>query len=87
MPTRLFVVILYRDFSRSAISYVGLFPNKAEIIKRIPCLSYNDLVPKQKKYKTPKSLFYCIEIPKEKKKFFNSYHLTDWRRGYSRLES
>jgi len=77
MVNKLFIVILYRDYSRDKISYAGLFPNKQEILKRIPILTYNDLVFKQKKYKTPKSLFTCIEVPMDKKYYFNSYHLTD----------
>ena len=49
MVNKLFIVILYRDYSRDKISYAGLFPNKQEILKRIPILTYNDLVFKEKK--------------------------------------
>jgi len=74
---KLFIIILYEYFDREKIIYAGLFPNKQEIIKRIPILSYNDLIYKEKKYKTVKSLFTCLEVPNHKKHFFNSYHLTD----------
>tara|TARA_R110001606_G_scaffold394861_1_gene566174 strand:+ start:1283 stop:1549 length:267 start_codon:yes stop_codon:yes gene_type:complete len=77
MVNKLFIIILYRDFAREQISYVGLFPNKQEILNRIPILSYNDLIYKEKKYKTPKALFTCLEVPMEKKHFFNTYHLTN----------
>ncbi len=76
MTNKLFIIILFRDYNKEVISYVGLFPTKQEIIKSIPILSYNDLVPKRHKYKTIKSLFHFIEIPNHKKIYFNTYHLT-----------
>ncbi len=80
MTNKLFVIVMYSDYERSRIGYCGLFPTKQEILKRIPILNYNDLIFKEKKYKTCKSLFDCIEIPTYKKHYFNSYHLTDDRR-------
>lgn len=66
---------MYSDFAHERISYAGIHKTKKDILKAIPILSYADLTNKQKKYKTVKSLFKCIEILKHKKKFFNSYHL------------
>jgi hypothetical protein len=80
MGNKLFIVILFRDYNKETISYVGLFHTKQAIIQSIPILSYNDLVPKQNKYKTIKSLFHFIEIPNERKHYFNSYHLTKDKR-------
>jgi hypothetical protein len=80
MGGKLFCVVMYSDFEHTRISYAGLFPNKQEILRRIPILNYNDLTFKKRKYKTPKSLFNCIEIEPHKKRFFNTYHLTDDRR-------
>ena len=76
MSSKLFIIVMFRDFDRNKIAYAGLFPSKQEILKNIPLLSYNDLIYKPKKYKTPKSLFTCIEIPTNKKYLFNTYHLT-----------
>jgi hypothetical protein len=81
MNKRLFLIVMYTDFNRTRIGYCGLFPNKQEILKRIPILNYNDLVYKEKKYKTCKSLFDCIEIPSNKKHYFSSYHLSDYKRS------
>ncbi len=67
---------MYSDYERTRIGYCGLFPNKQEILRRLPILNYNDLIFKTKKYKTCKSLFDCIEVPAHKKYLFNSYHLT-----------
>jgi len=80
MVNKLFVVVMYSDYEKSRIAYCGLFPTKQEILRRIPILNYNDLVFKEKKYKTPKALFDCIEVPARKKQIFNSYHLADYRR-------
>ena len=80
MVNKLFVVVMWSDYERTRIGYAGLFPTKQEILKRIPILNYNDLVFKKKKYKTPKALFDCIEVPMRKKIIFNSYHLADHRR-------
>ena len=77
MGSKLFIVIMYSNFDKSRIGYVGLFPSKQEILKRIVLLNYNDLIFKPKKYKTVKSLFACIEIKQNKKHHFNTYHLTD----------
>jgi hypothetical protein len=70
MVNKLFIIILYRDFAREQISYVGLFPNKQEILNRIPILSYNDLIYKEKKYKTPKAAFYMFRSADGEKTFF-----------------
>ncbi len=78
--TKLFIVIMFTDFQRNRIGYIGLFPSKQEILKTIKILNYNDLIFKDKKYKTCKSLFDCIEIPNQKKHYFNSYHLTKDKR-------
>lgn len=80
MVNKLFLVVMYSDYEKTRIGYVGLFPTKQEILRRIPILNYNDLVFKKKKYKTPKALFDCVEVPMRKKIFFNSYHLADYRR-------
>jgi len=80
MTNKLFVVVMWSDYERSRIGYAGLFPTKQEILKRIPILNYNDLVFKKKKYKTPKALFDCIEVPMNQKLIFNSYHLCCHRR-------
>ena len=80
MVNKLFIVVMYSDYEKSRIGYVGLFPTKQEILRRIPILNYNDLVFKKKKYKTPKALFDCVEVPMRKKIYFNSYHLADYRR-------
>ena len=80
MGNKLFIIVLFRDYDKNVISYAGLFHTKQAIIKSIPILSYNDLVPKQNKYKTIKSLFHFIEIPNERKHYFNSYHLTKDKR-------
>lgn len=79
---KLYCILMYTDFNKSRIGYAGLFPSKQEILARIPILNYNDLINKQKKYKTIKSLFYCIEIPMRKKYHFNTFHLCDDRRGH-----
>lgn len=80
MTNKLFVVVMYSDYEKTRIGYCGLFPTKQEILKRIPILNYNDLVFKKKKYKTPKALFDCIEVPMKQKVLFNSYHLCCYRR-------
>ena len=80
MVNKLFIVVMYSDYEKSRIGYVGLFPTKQEILRRIPILNYNDLVFKKKKYKTPKALFDCVEVPMKQKILFNSYHLADYRR-------
>ena len=80
MVNKLFIVVMYSDYEKERIGYVGLFPTKQEILRRIPILNYNDLVFKKKKYKTPKALFDCIEVPMKYKICFNSYHLADYRR-------
>ena len=80
MTNKLFIVVMYSDYEKSRIGYVGLFPTKQEILRRIPILNYNDLVFKKKKYKAPKALFDCVEVPMNKKILFNSYHLADYRR-------
>ncbi len=67
---------MYSDYEHTRISYSGIFKNKRDILNAIPILSYADLTNKPKKYRTIKSLFKCIEVPKEKKRCFNSYHLT-----------
>jgi len=85
MSSRLFIVVMFRDFDREKIAYAGLYPSKQEILKNIPLLSYNDLIYKEKKYKTPKALFTCIEIPTNKKYIFNTYHLTQDRRERRKL--
>ena len=77
---KLFILVMYSDYEKSRIGYVGLFPTKQEILKRIPILNYNDLVFKEKKYKTPKALFDCVEVPMKQRFLFNSYHLADYRR-------
>jgi hypothetical protein len=84
MTNKLFVIIMWSDYERTRIGYCGLFPNKQEILKRIPILNYNDLIYKEKKYKTCKSLFDCIEIPSNKKHYFSSYHLCDYKRFIQR---
>jgi hypothetical protein len=80
MVNKLFIVVMYSDYERNRIGYCGLFPTKQEILKRIPILNYNDLVFKKKKYKTPKALFDCVEVPMKYKLIFNTYHLADYRR-------
>ena len=75
MGNKLFILVMYSDFKRERIGYTGLFTSKQEIIKHIPILNYNDLIYKDKKYKTPKSLFACIEIEPRLKYIFNTYHL------------
>ncbi len=80
MVNKLFIVVMYSNYERSRIAYCGLFPTKQEILKRIPILNYDDLVFKKKKYKTCKSLFYCIEVPMEHKIIFNTYHLCCYKR-------
>lgn len=72
----MFILVMYSDYEHERIAYSGIFPTKREILKAVPILSYADLTNKPKKYKTVKSLFRCIEVPKEKKKCFNSYHLS-----------
>ena len=67
---------MYSDYEHTRISYSGIFKNKRDILNAIPILSYADLTNKPKKYRTIKSLFKCIEGPKEKKRCFNSYHLS-----------
>jgi len=67
---------MYSDYEHQRIAYSGIFKNKREILENVPLLSYADLTNKKKKYKTVKSLFRCIEVPKDKKRFFNTYHLT-----------
>ena len=71
----MFILILFSDFEHKRIGYSGIFKTKKDILKAIPILSYADLTSRTKKYKTVKSLFKCIEIPKDKKRFFNTYHL------------
>lgn len=71
---------MWSDYEKTRIGYAGLFPTKQEILRRIPILNYNDLVFKKKKYKTPKALFDCVEVPMRQKVLFNSYHLADHRR-------
>lgn len=80
MVNKLFILVMYSDYEKSRIGYVGLFPTKQEILKRIPILNYNDLVFKKKKYKTPKALFDCVEVPMKQRILFNSYHLCCYRR-------
>jgi hypothetical protein len=80
MTNKLFIIVMWSDYEKTRIGYAGLFPTKQEILKRIPILNYNDLVFKKKKYKTPKALFDCVEVPMEKKVLFNSYHLCCYRR-------
>jgi hypothetical protein len=72
----MYIMIMYSDFAHERISYAGIHKTKKDILKAIPLLSYADLTNKPKKYKTVKSLFQCIMIPKEKKRCFNTYHLT-----------
>lgn len=79
MVNKLFIIVMYSNYERTRIGYAGLFSSKQEILKRIPILNYNDLVLK-KKYKTPKALFDCVEVPMNQKIIFNSYHLADYRR-------
>ncbi len=67
---------MYSDYEHERIAYSGIFRTKRDILKSVPILSYADLTSKVKKYKTVKSLFRCIEVPREKKIFFNTYHLT-----------
>lgn len=69
-------MILYSDFEHQRIGYTGIHKSKKDILKAIPILSYADLTNKPKKYKTVKSLFKCIEVPKHKKRCFNTFHLT-----------
>ena len=77
---KLFVLCMYSDFDKSRISYVGLYESKQQIIQNIKYLNYNDLTYKKHKYKTPKSLFTCIEIDSQYKYYFNSYHLCNHNR-------
>ena len=72
----MFILILYSDFEHERIAYAGIHKTKRDILNAVPLLSYADLTSRPKKYRTVKSLFRCVEIQKEKKKFFNSYHLT-----------
>jgi len=72
----MFILVMYSDYDHQRIAYSGIFKTKRDILNTVPILSYADLTKKQKKYKTVKSLFRCVEIPKEKKIFFNTYHLT-----------
>jgi len=72
----MYIMILYSDFEHERIAYSGIFKNKKDILKAIPLLSYADLTNKPKKYKTVKSLFRCIMIPKHKKRCFSTYHLS-----------
>ncbi len=67
---------MYSDFAHERISYAGIHKTKKDVLKAIPLLSYADLNNKPKKYKTVKSLFTCLEVPKHKKRCFNSYHLS-----------
>ena len=67
---------MYSDYEQSRIAYSGIFKTKRDILTAVPILSYADLTNKHKKYKTCKSLFRCIEVPKEKKRCFNTYHLS-----------
>lgn len=85
MSSKLFILIMFRDYDKRQIAYAGLYPSKQMILKSIPLLSYNDLINKNKKYKTPKSLFTCVEIPTHKKYIFNTYHLTPQRRANRKL--
>ncbi len=71
----MFILILFTDFEHKRIGYSGIFKTKKDILKAIPILSYADLTSRPKKYRTVKSLFTCVQIPREKKRFFNSYHL------------
>jgi len=72
----MFILILYTDYEHKRIGYSGIFKTKRDILNTVPILSYADLTNKPKKYRTVKSLFKCIEVPKHKKRCFNSYHLT-----------
>lgn len=72
----MFILVMYSDYEHSRIAYSGIFKTKRDILTAVPILSYADLTNKHKKYKTCKSLFRCIEVPKEKKRCFNSYHLS-----------
>lgn len=72
----MYIIVMYSDYEHTRISYSGIFKNKRDILNAIPILSYADLTNKPKKYRTIKSLFKCIEVPKEKKRCFNSYHLS-----------
>ena len=70
---------MYSDYGHERIAYSGIFPSKKSILQKHKILSYSDLIEKknyQKKYRTVKSLFRCVEIPRDKKIYFNSYHLT-----------
>lgn len=67
---------MYSDYEHTRISYSGIFSTKRDILTAIPILSYADLTNRPKKYKTVKSLFKCVQVPREKKRCFNSYHLT-----------
>ena len=67
---------MYSDYEHTRISYSGIFKTKRDILNTVPILSYADLTNKPKKYKTVKSLFRCVEVPREKKRFFSTYHLT-----------
>lgn len=67
---------MYSDYEHERIAYSGIFKTKRDILNAVPILSYADLTNKHKKYKTCKSLFRCVEVPKEKKRCFNSYHLS-----------
>jgi len=72
----MFILVMYSDYDHKRIAYSGIFKTKRDILNEVPILSYADLTNKQKKYKTVKSLFRCVEIPKQKKRCFNTYHLT-----------
>ncbi len=72
----MFILVMYSDYEHTRISYSGIFKTKRDILNTVPILSYADLTNRHKKYKTVKSLFKCVQVPREKKHFFNSYHLS-----------
>lgn len=72
----MFILILFTDFEHERIGYSGIFKTKKDILKAVPILSYADLTARPKKYRTVKSLFRCVEVPRDKKRFFNTFHLT-----------
>ena len=80
MGKKLFILCMYTTFEKNKIGYVGLYESKQDIIQNIKYLNYNDLTYKQHKYKTPKSLFSCIEIQPRYKYIFNTYHLCNHHR-------
>jgi len=72
----MFILVMYSDYEHQRIAYSGIFKTKRDILNAVPILSYADLTSRPKKYRTVKSLFRCVEIPKQKKRCFNTYHLT-----------